>query len=278
MKQIPLTYFRTYTYQQPLTSSPIQLPLLSSTDYVTNYNALNNARYFNPLMPVVPMSLSTSNEIPLDTRPSKRFGNNFNMVRSLGPLPVETTTTTTEPTTTRTTTTTTTTTTTPPPTTTTTTTTEPTTPSMPSQVSDTNDFNLHSPFPTFNRKAFTNHFNINYNRPVYPYPEYSLNEKAQASSNIEFVPCMCPVSIPNTGFPSGFQTGLPAIRNPSNSLFVAQSRTNVDADVALDAPLANGALDTDAKAAEEDTNSRNDLVEVLKLNEDEEAATSSQIL
>ncbi|XP_061400787.1 uncharacterized protein LOC133336522 [Musca vetustissima] len=108
--------------------------------------------------------------------------------------------------------------------------------------------NIEAAYPAFNRKVYTNHFNINYNRPVYPYPEYSIykppsniNEDNKsgaspsptvAAANVEFVPCMCPVNIQN-GFP---MAGMPIAGNPSNSIFLAQGRTNPEVEASMELP------------------------------------------
>ncbi|XP_019895493.2 uncharacterized protein LOC109614446 [Musca domestica] len=282
MKQIPLTYFRTYTYQ-PMAGNPLPFPLMSSTDYVTNYAALANNPYFNPMLSLLPQAVGAGagglavpatgeneNEIKREGRPGKRYGTVVRSWNGANQIPVATkatagttsttttTTTTPKPTTTSSTTTSTTTTSTTP--TPTTTTTSSATITQAAKTTDSlarNDassafiktdavVNIEAAYPAFNRKVYTNHFNINYNRPVYPYPEYSiykpasnLNEENNSGAspgpaipsggNIEFVPCMCPVNIQN-----GFPTGLPITGNPSNSIFLAQGRTNPEVEASLE--------------------------------------------
>lgn len=208
--------------------------------------------------------------------------------RSLGgvipaPLPI-TTTTTPEPTTT---------TTTPEPTTTTTTTTEAPTTLAPEPPATIMPFiqtdalvNIEASYPAFNRKVFTNHFNINYNRPAYPYPEYSLykpnspstNEENQLPPNVEFVPCMCPINIQNNGFPSPYQTGgIPSLTgNPSNSIFLAQGRTNIEAEASLDLSVSNQPQNSEVQAIAEASNLVDNL-HMMKLVDDEETATQRNL-
>ncbi|XP_061389437.1 uncharacterized protein LOC133324615 [Musca vetustissima] len=291
MKQIPLTYFRTYTYQ-PMAGNPLPFPMMSSTDYVTNYAALANNPYFNPMLSLLPQAMGAGaggvavpatadvaeNEInKSELKQGKKYAN---VVRSwsganqitAGGTKGTTTPTTTSSTTTTSTTTTTTTTTPKPTTSSTTTTTTTTTPTPTTTTASTtttaattesegkNDgtaafiktdavVNIEAAYPAFNRKVYTNHFNINYNRPVYPYPEYSIykppsniNEDNKsgaspsptvpAAANVEFVPCMCPVNIQN-GFP---MAGMPIAGNPSNSIFLAQGRTNPEVEASMELP------------------------------------------
>ncbi|XP_075156498.1 uncharacterized protein LOC142229804 [Haematobia irritans] len=301
MKQIPLTYFRTYTYQ-PLPANPLPFPLMSSTDYLTNYAALANNPYFNPMMSLlgggaggIAVTGGNSNDLgygpqasmggsgAAGVRPSKSYAT-MDTIRSLknGPQIVSpkstssstttttTTTTTRKPTTTTTRRTTSTTSTTEPTTTSTSTSTTSTTESLKSLnegastssgpvIKTDSMVNIETAYPAFNRKVYTNHFNINYNRPVYPYPEYSIykpsnsqisasNEESNSATsstqtppsspttNVEFVPCMCPVNIQ-----SGYPSGLPITGNPSNSIFLAQGRTNPDTEAGIEI-LASDAM------------------------------------
>ncbi|XP_073830974.1 uncharacterized protein isoform X2 [Musca autumnalis] len=300
MKQIPLTYFRTYTYQ-PMAGNPLPFPLMSSTDYVTNYAALANNPYFNPMLSLlqpavgagagglaVPISADNGNEIKTEEKPLRSYPNGVRTWKEVNQIPAAKKDTTA---TTSTTTTTTTTTTTPKPTTTKSTTTTTTTPepttttTSPTSTSSTPEsvarsdgssasafiktdavVNIETAYPAFNRKVYTNHFNINYNRPIYPYPEYSIykapsnlqednnsgaspSPSASTEANVQFVPCMCPVNIQN-----GFPTGLPITGNPSNSIFLAQGRTTPDVDDAVELPASelsesnsSGDIPTDAE-------------------------------
>lgn len=313
MKQIPLTYFRTYTYQQPMAGNSLPFPLMSSTDYITNYGALGSTPYYNPMMPMMaPQGLATNNEIPQATRPSKSYAG-VNVVRSFNsnPQPTTTTTTTTTPKPTTTTTTTTTTTAAPTTTTSTSTTAEIPTTSMEAAASSApliktdSLVNIEAAYPAFNRKVFTNHFNINYNRPVYPYPEYSvhkpntpnspnvnednkgLNTASPSQSNVEFVPCMCPVNIQGgnglgyqpgyqPGFQSGFPSGLPIAGNPSNSIFLAQGRTNSDIESSLDLPMMPSNSDSFNTDPLQTESNLMEQLQIVKL-EEEDAATQSAL-
>ncbi|EDV95281.1 cell wall protein DAN4 [Drosophila grimshawi] len=192
LQQIPLTYFRTYTYQ-PLTGGPFgvplfgfgaaQTPLLSGRPYdpyaVTSYAA---ARRHDVAAPATGYK-------PDVTPPSLA-------ISTTTPVPSTTTTTTT---------------TTPAPTTTTTTTTTSTSPPPPSSSTESGTVasslrfgEYNSEYPTYTRRV-NNFYNA---RPQYPYPDYfnyqqpnTLSEKS--GSRIQFVPCMCPVSMPSMSAMSG---------------------------------------------------------------------------
>ncbi|ALC48454.1 CG13362 [Drosophila busckii] len=189
LQQIPLTYFRTYTYQ-PLAgnafSMPLfgfgaaQTPLLSGRHYdpygsVTSYAAARRYDAAAGLKPEV-----TAPPAPASTTPASS---------------TTTTTTTTEKPTTTSTTTTTTTTTTPAPTTTTSSTTAAPTVSSSSMESLPAQY---YEYPTYSRRVN----NLYSARPQYPYPDYfnyqpssTLTDKS--GTRIQFVPCMCPVSMPS---------------------------------------------------------------------------------
>ncbi|XP_030564340.1 uncharacterized protein DDB_G0290587 [Drosophila novamexicana] len=193
LQQIPLTYFRTYTYQ-PLTGGAFgvplfgfgaaQTPLLSGRHYdpyaVTSYAAARRhdaaAAGFKP--DVTPPALASSNSASSTT-----------------PAPTTTTTTTTTPAPTTTTTTT---------TTTSSTTSAPPTSSTTETTSPLRYAAYNAEYPTYNRRV-NNLYNA---RPQYPYPDYfnyqpqnTLPEKGGA--RIQFVPCMCPVSMPSMSGMSG---------------------------------------------------------------------------
>ncbi|XP_036676818.2 uncharacterized protein DDB_G0290587 [Drosophila suzukii] len=195
LQQIPLTYFRTYTYQ-PLApgffgfGAP-QTPMLPGPPHQYDPYAVN----------------SYGAGRRHDTVPRQEVS-----------APSSTTTSTTSTTPAPTTTTTTTTTTTPAPTTTTSTTTSTTTPPPPpppvaqstsSSFSEGSTSSLlrFGEYPTYNRRV-SNLYNA---RPQYPYPDYFnyqppqqqsqnvMSEQGVSSSGsrIQFVPCMCPVSMPS---------------------------------------------------------------------------------
>ncbi|KAH8420384.1 hypothetical protein KR009_009885, partial [Drosophila setifemur] len=202
MQQIPLTYFRTYTYQ-PLGPGPGgafgmpffgfgQTPLLQGPGpqydpyAVTSYAA---ARRHDQVEVSAPTTSTTTTPAPTTTSTT-----------------TTTTTTTPVPTTTR--------------STTTTTTTPPPAPRAPAQAAassssegssaapgsgqgPTSSLLRYGEYPTYSRRV-SNLYNA---RPQYPYPDYFnyqnpnvVMEQGQgqgAGSRIQFVPCMCPVSVPS---------------------------------------------------------------------------------
>ncbi|XP_016948333.1 uncharacterized protein DDB_G0290587 [Drosophila biarmipes] len=197
LQQIPLTYFRTYTYQ-PLApgffgfGAP-QTPLLPGPPphqydpyAVTSYAAAR--RHDSVARQEVTAPSSTTS------------------TTSTTPAPTTTTTTTTTTTPAPTTTTSTTTSTTPPP--------PPPPPAVQSTSSSFSEGSTSSllrfgEYPTYNRRV-SNLYNA---RPQYPYPDYFNYQTPQqqspqqsvmaeqgvssSGSRIQFVPCMCPVSMPS---------------------------------------------------------------------------------
>ncbi|XP_016994819.2 uncharacterized protein [Drosophila takahashii] len=215
MQQIPLTYFRTYTYQ-PLApgffgfGAPPQSPLLPGVSH-----------QYDPYAQVTSYAAARRHD---------------SVARQEVTAPSSTTSTTTTPAPT----TTTTTTTTPAPTTSTTTTSTTTPPPLPPapQVSQststsfsegsTSSLLRFGEYPTYNRRVS----NLYNSRPQYPYPDYfnyqppQQQEQGVAStgSRIQFVPCMCPVSMPSLVSSSTAATAPPhlASSSPSSTAFVAQ--------------------------------------------------------
>ena len=189
LQQIPLTYFRTYTYQ-PLTGGAFgmplfgfgaaQTPLLSGRHYdpyaqVTSYSAArrHDAAAAGLKPDVTPPAVASASSLPTTT-----------------PAPTTTTTTTTTPAPTTTTSTTT--------TTTSSTTSAPPTSSASEAASPLRYAAYNAEYPTYSRRV-NNLYNA---RPQYPYPDYfnyqpqnTLPEKG--GTRIQFVPCMCPVSMPS---------------------------------------------------------------------------------
>ncbi|XP_017067543.1 uncharacterized protein DDB_G0290587 isoform X2 [Drosophila eugracilis] len=218
MQQIPLTYFRTYTYQ-PLAPGffgfgAAQTPLLPGAQYdpyaVTSYAAARRHDSVSRQEVTAPTGLIST---------------------STSTTPAPTTTTTTSTTTT-----------TPAPTTTTstTTTTTSTTPAPPpppppsahpqstsSSFSDgsTSTLMRFGEYPTYNRRV-SNLYNA---RPQYPYPDYFNYQPQQqqqsvvsepgssSGSRIQFVPCMCPVSMPSLVSSSTAATSSPHLATASSS-------------------------------------------------------------
>ncbi|XP_016982354.1 uncharacterized protein DDB_G0290587 [Drosophila rhopaloa] len=222
LQHIPLTYFRTYTYQ-PLGPGffgfgAAQTPLLPGGQYdpyaVTSYAAAR--RHDSVSRPEVtpPAGLSSA---------------------SVGSSTTTSTTTTPAPTTTSTTTTTTTTTT-PAPTTTSSTTTTTTTPPPPppppqstsSSFSEgsTSSLMRFGEYPTYNRRLS----NLYNGRPQYPYPDYFnyqshqnlMSDQGAGGSRIQFVPCMCPVSVPSLVSSSPVATAPPHPATPATTAFKSQ--------------------------------------------------------
>lgn len=207
---MPLTYFRTYTYQ-PLAGNPFSYPFLGG--------AGGGAGYGSP---------------PLVAQSPLLAGPRYEAYSGAGYLPTTSTTITSTTTTTRAP---------PPPPSTTTTSTTTTTP-MPTTA---NTFAQSVPpisqysadYPTYNRRFYNTGYNQpSYYRPSYPYPEYSTVNLAalklassmgeRLSPNIQFVPCMCPISV-------DVLNGLDR-KNTISSLF-AETRSGSDEEDDLDIPL-----------------------------------------
>ncbi|XP_037931739.1 mucin-2-like [Teleopsis dalmanni] len=204
IKHIPLTYYRTYTYQ-PLSLNPYSYPFFGNGGYGSPQQSplLAGARYdtfsgnFNP-------------EFQHDVTASA--------ITTATPAPTTSTSTTTPA----------------PTTTTSTTTTTMTTPIVEPLLNGAPFGHYGSEFPTYNRRIYTSNYNPNYYRPHYPYPDYSsyapsLIKSSQLPTNIQFVPCMCPVSV---GVPSG-----QPLETQSNPIYLAQSRSTVSDEADLDLSL-----------------------------------------
>ncbi|XP_017465880.1 PREDICTED: mucin-5AC [Rhagoletis zephyria] len=226
-KQIPLTYFRTYTYQ-PISGNPFAAfpfyhhaasaampsPLLTGTARYEHATYMPAGAY--PMSLALHPQLQQPQLYQLPQQPVLHAKPLTSPITS-----IISTTTTTKPPTTTSTTTTTTTTTTPPPTTTTTTassttratTSAPVLPlasdvhSLPTYGNDVPNSHPHSypyPYPTYNRRAYMG-YNSHYYRAAYPYPDYTVYKSSPVTrfnsqgGPIKFVPCMCPMSVGNSG-------------------------------------------------------------------------------
>ncbi|XP_029407958.2 uncharacterized protein LOC105230487 [Bactrocera dorsalis] len=214
LKEIPLTYFRSYTYQ-PIAGNPFAafpyyhhaasaLPstLLAGPARYEHGTYLHGSAYPVSVALPHPQQQQQSMLPPMYQLPQAP-------VLHAKPLPSPTTTTSTTstepPTTTSTTTTTTTTTTTPPPpSTTTASSSTSTTHASVSQPSEPQPQPYPYPYPTYNRRAYMG-YNPHSYRPSYPYPDYTVYKTAPATrynsqgGQIQFVPCMCPVSVGASG-------------------------------------------------------------------------------
>ncbi|XP_034482105.1 uncharacterized protein PB18E9.04c [Drosophila innubila] len=199
LQQIPLTYFRTYTYQ-PLAGETFSVPLFG---YGAAQTPLLSGRHYNPYA-VTSYAAARRHDAAAaghktDVTPPAMGSSST--LSSTSPAPSTTTTSTT--------------TTTPAPTTTTTTTTSTTTSSTtsapPPPPSSTTEASSSQRYAAYNAEypTYTRRVNNLYNtRPQYPYPDYfnyqpqsTLSEKS--GTRIQFVPCMCPVSMPSMSSLSG---------------------------------------------------------------------------
>ncbi|XP_017114128.1 nuclear pore complex protein DDB_G0274915 [Drosophila elegans] len=256
LQHIPLTYFRTYTYQ-PLGPGffgfgAAQTPLLPGGQYdpyaVTSYAAARRHDSFSRPEVTPPAGLPSSSSSSSSTTST-----------TTTPAP------TTKPTTT-TTTSTTTTTTTPAPTTTSSTTTTTTTPPPPprstsssySEGSSTSSLMRFGEYPTYNRRLS----NLYNGRPQYPYPDYFnyqsshqnlLSDQGASGSRIQFVPCMCPVSVPSLVSTSPVATVSPHLATTSTSVYQSQpvARQIEGKEVEADAD-ADGETESEGEEEEED--------------------------
>ncbi|XP_050328208.1 uncharacterized protein LOC126758159 isoform X1 [Bactrocera neohumeralis] len=220
LKEIPLTYFRSYTYQpiagNPFAAfpyyhhaaSPLPSPLLAGPARYEHGTYLHGSAY--PVSVAVPHPQQQQQQSMLP----QMYQLPQAPVLHAKPLPSPTTTTSTTstepPTTTSTTTTTTTTTTTPPPPSTTTVGSSTSTiqsvshPSESQQQPQPQPQPHPYPYPTYNRRAYMG-YNPHSYRPSYPYPDYTVYKTAPATrynsqgGQIQFVPCMCPVSVGASG-------------------------------------------------------------------------------
>ncbi|XP_028896381.2 mucin-2 [Zeugodacus cucurbitae] len=233
LKEIPLTYFRTYTYQpiagHPFAAFPyyhhaasaLQSPLLAGPARYEHGTYMHGSAY--PMSVALTQQQQQSQSQQQTMLPPHMYQLPQTPVLHAKPLPSPTTTTTSTtstepPTTTSTTTTTTTTTTTPPPPSTTvsssstsTTTSVPVTQTSEAQAQP-QQLAQHQPqpqpypypYPTYNRRAYMG-YNPHSYRPAYPYPDYTVYKTAPVTrfnshgGQIQFVPCMCPVSVGSTG-------------------------------------------------------------------------------
>ncbi|XP_036215220.2 uncharacterized protein [Bactrocera oleae] len=236
LKEIPLTYFRSYTYQ-PIAGNPFAAfpyyqhaasampsPLLAGPARYEHGTYLHGSAY--PVSVAMP---HPQQQQQLQSMLPQMYQLAQTPVLHAKPPPSPTTTTSTTstepPTTTSTTTTTTTTTTTPPPPTTTTvsSSTSATSASL-SQLRATQHQPQPQPYPypypTYNRRAYMGYNSPSY-RPAYPYPDYTVYKTAtrfnSQGGQIQFVPCMCPVNVGASG----------AVQHPAMS---AEGRTNSDDD------------------------------------------------
>ncbi|XP_039497903.1 mucin-2 [Drosophila santomea] len=258
LQQIPLTYFRTYTYQ-PLAPGffgfgAAQTPLLPGAQYdpygMTSYAAARRHDSASRQEVTAPAELNNA------------------------PSSARTTSTTAAPTTTSTTTTTTTT---PAPTTrtsttttsTTTTTTPPPVPPPPQSTSSsfsegsTSSLLRFGEYPAYNRRV-SNLYNA---RPQYPYPDYfnyqqmpqqqsiaaaSEHGGVPTNSRIQFVPCMCPVSMPSfVSSASSTAATLPPQPSTSSTAFVSQPAARHIEGQELEAE-ADGETDNEGEEEDED--------------------------
>ncbi|XP_018804224.1 PREDICTED: cell wall protein DAN4 isoform X2 [Bactrocera latifrons] len=220
LKEIPLTYFRSYTYQ-PIAGNPfaafpyyhraasaLPSPLLAGPARYEHGTYLHASAY--PVSVAVPHPQQQQQSMLPQMYPLPQAA-----VLHAKPLPSSTTTTSTtstEPPTTTSTTTTTkmTTTTPPPPSTTTASSSTSTTSASIAQLSEsqqqpqTQPQPYPYPYPTYNRRAYMG-YNPHSYRPAYPYPDYTVYKTAPATrynsqgGQIQFVPCMCPVSVGASG-------------------------------------------------------------------------------
>lgn len=194
LQQIPLTYFRTYTYQ-PLTGGAFGVPLFG---FGAAQTPLLSGRHYDPYAQVTGYAAARRHDVAAaaagfkaDVTPPALVTAS-SQVPSTTPAPTTTTTTTTTtpaPTTTTTTTTTTSSTTSAPP---------PSSSSSTEAPSSLRYAAYNAEYPTYSRRV-NNLYNA---RPQYPYPDYfnyqpqnALPEKG--GNRIQFVPCMCPVSMPS---------------------------------------------------------------------------------
>ncbi|KAH8362104.1 hypothetical protein KR084_000194 [Drosophila pseudotakahashii] len=269
MQQIPLTYFRTYTYQ-PLApgffgfGAP-QSPLLPGVTH-----------QYDPYAQVT--SYAAARRHDSAARQEVTAPSSTTSTTSTTPAPTTTTTTTTTTTPAPTTTTTTTSTTTPPP---------PPPPQVPqsSSSSSSSSFSEGSTsslmrfgeYPTYNRRVS----NLYNSRPQYPYPDYFNYQPpppqqqqeqgvASAASRIQFVPCMCPVSMPSLVSSSTAATAPPHLATSPSTAFVAQPAARHIERQELEAE-ADG--ETAGEGEEEDE--EEDLEEEQGQGQEEGASTSS---
>ncbi|KAH8280208.1 hypothetical protein KR044_007407, partial [Drosophila immigrans] len=227
LQQIPLTYFRTYTYQ-PLAGETFGVPLFG---FGAAQTPLLSGRHYDPYA-VTSYAAARRHDAahkgdvtPPATGGSSSKGGSNNVLPSTTPATTTTTTTTTTtpppppPTTTTTTTTTTSTTSAPPTTSTTEAATSPSAPATSSASSSSSSSALrYAEYPAYTRRV-SNLYNA---RPQYPYPDYfnyqpqsALAEKS--GTRIQFVPCMCPISMPSMPSMTSSERDRPAgvaISNP----------------------------------------------------------------
>ncbi|XP_017869504.1 PREDICTED: putative protein TPRXL [Drosophila arizonae] len=202
LQQIPLTYFRTYTYQ-PLTGGAFGVPLFG---FGAAQTPLLAGRHYDPYAQVTSYAAARRHDVAggagagagaggagvfkTDITPPA-LASASSAVPSTTPAPTTTTTTTTTPAPTTTT------------TTTTTTTSSTTSAPPPSSSTEGSSSSLryaayNAEYPTYSRRV-NNLYNA---RPQYPYPDYFNYQPQNAFSEkggnrIQFVPCMCPVSMPS---------------------------------------------------------------------------------
>ncbi|KAM8721146.1 hypothetical protein ACLKA7_007075 [Drosophila subpalustris] len=186
LQQIPLTYFRTYTYQ-PLAGEAFGVPLFG---FGAAQTPLLSGRHYNPYNAVTSYAAARRHDAGLKTGVTPpAMGSSSNTLSSTSPAPTTTTTSTTTST--------------PAPTTTTTTTTTTSAPPPAAAPSSSTTEASSSPLRYAEYPTYTRRVNNLYNtRPQYPYPDYfnyqpqsTLSEKS--GSRIQFVPCMCPISMPS---------------------------------------------------------------------------------
>ncbi|EDV45391.1 uncharacterized protein Dere_GG12746 [Drosophila erecta] len=253
LQQIPLTYFRTYTYQ-PLAPGffgfgAAQTPLLPGAQYdpygMTSYAAARRHDSASRQEVTAPAEL---NNAPSSSRTTST---------TAAPTTTTTTTTTTTPApTTRTSTTTTSTT--PPP--------VPPPPQSATSGSGSSGFSEGSTpsllrfgeYPAYNRRV-SNLYNA---RPQYPYPDYFNYQPQQqtvvpeqgvsSNSRIQFVPCMCPVSVPSfVSSASSTAATLPPQLSTASTSFVSQPAARHIEGQELEAEV-DGETDNEGEEEDED--------------------------
>ncbi|KAH8289369.1 hypothetical protein KR054_004342, partial [Drosophila jambulina] len=203
LQQIPLTYFRTYTYQPLAPGSAFSLPFFG-------FGAAQTPLLPGPQFdPYAVTSYAAARRHDTAARPdvTPPVGTSTSTTTTTTPVPTTTTTTTTTPAPTTT-------------TTTSTTTPPPPSPPPPAQQQQQAPFSEGSSpaggssllryggeYPTYSRRV-SNLYNA---RPQYPYPDYfnyqapqnmmaaaaAAAEQGASGTRIQFVPCMCPISVPS---------------------------------------------------------------------------------
>ncbi|XP_034671232.1 endochitinase A [Drosophila subobscura] len=238
LQQIPLTYFRTYTYQ-PLAGGPFSVPFFGFGAAQTPL--LSPSSHYDPYA-VTSYAAARRHDVAAKTGVTPPASSSTSTTSST------TSTTTPAPTTT-----TTTTTTTPAPTTTTSSTTTPAPPQAPEGASYSagagsgSSLLRYGEYPTYTRRV-SNLYNA---RPQYPYPDY-FNYQPQGGlaepgvgvgvggTRIQFVPCMCPVSVPSlssSAAPAAVgsaSTSNPAARHIDSHEMQADGEMDADAEMEAD--------------------------------------------